>query len=265
MLRRSFLGGCAGLAMAATRDPVEVLVQGAIDLELQPLLTALEGRRLTQIAAWTFWEGRIGGKRVVVSRTEMGPINAVAATVLGIERYHPLLILNQGTAGAHNPDLRLWDIVIGERTVDYGAHTSEHGDAGSGVHPNRWKPDPHRLRLDGTTLTAFPTFNGDARAIEVAAGMKNPHGRVFRGTIGSAYEYNRELDMIASIRAAYGTDSEDMESAFAHGAAVGLRTPFTAIRIISDSEYNHPTFERIAGQYCAEFVVELIRRLPQRG
>jgi len=214
----------------------------------------LEGRRTTQISAWTFWEGRIGAKRVVVSRTEVGPINVVAATFLGVERYKPMLIINQGTAGAHNPSLRLWDIVIGDRTVDYGAHTSEHADTGSGVHPARWKPDPHRLRLDGRQLTSFPTFSGDAPTIETATAMKNPRGRVFQGTIGSAFQYNRELDMIASIRARYGTYSEDMGSAFAHGAAIGLRTRFLAIRMISDSEYNHPTFERrgpiLRGVHC---------------
>ena len=237
------------------------MVQGAIDAELQPLLAALEGRRETQIASWTFWEGRIGARRVVVSRTEVGPINAVAATVLGVERYKPAMILNQGTAGAHNPDLRLFDIVIGARTVDYGAYTSEHADAGAGIHPARWKPDLYRLRLDGKQITLFPNFTGDARAMEAASAMKNPRGRVIRGTIGSAFQYNRELDMISGIRARYGTDSEDMESAFAHGAAVGLGTRFLAIRIISDSEYSHPTFERVAGQYCAEFVVELVRKL----
>ena len=83
-----------------------------------------------------------------------------------------------------------------------------------------------------------------------------------RGNIGSGYEYNRELDMIAWLHKTYGTDSEDMESAYANGAATGLNTPFLAVRIISDSEYNHPVFERIAGQYCAEFVLELIWALP---
>jgi adenosylhomocysteine nucleosidase len=261
MLRRSFLSTCAAYAIASADSPPEVLVQGALDVEIQPLLAALDGRRTTQISAWTFWEGRIGAKQVVVSRTEVGPINAVAATVLGIEHYRPTLIINQGTAGAHNPDLRLWDIVIGERTVDYSAYTSPHADAGSGIQPAHWKPDPHRLRLEGTELTSFATFGGDARATEIATTMKNSRGRVVRGTIGSAYQYNREIDMIANIRARYGTDSEDMESAFAHGAAVGLRTRFLAIRMISDSEYNHPTFERVAGQYCGEFVVELVRRL----
>jgi adenosylhomocysteine nucleosidase len=263
MLRRAFLSACVGCAIASADEPVEVLVQGAVDSEIQPLLAILENQRAAQISAWTFWEGRLGARRVVVSRTEVGPINAVAATVLGIERYKPKLVINQGTAGAHNPTLRLWDIVIGERTVDYSAYTSEHSDAGSGVHPTRWRPDSHLLRLDGRQLTPFPAFTGDADAIETATAIHNPRGRVIRGTIGSAYQYNREIDMIASIRARYGTDSEDMESAFAHGAATGLRTPFLAIRMISDSEYNHRTFERVAGRYCGEFVVEVIRRLPR--
>jgi adenosylhomocysteine nucleosidase len=145
MLRRSFLGTIAASAIASTNDPVHVLVKGALDVELQPLLAPLEGRREAQVSAWTFWEGRIDSKRVVVSRTEVGPINAAAATVLGIERYKPQLIINQGTAGAHNPALGLWDIVIGERTIDYSAYTSERADAGSGVQTTRWKPNPHQL------------------------------------------------------------------------------------------------------------------------
>jgi hypothetical protein len=53
-----------------------------------------------------------------------------------------------------------------------------------------------------------------------------------------------------------------MESVFAHGVAVAFGTPFLAIRMISDSEWNHPTFERIAGRCCAEFVLDLVRSLP---
>jgi adenosylhomocysteine nucleosidase len=250
------------LGLASADDTVEVLVQGALNIEIQPLLDALEGSRPVQTAAWTFWEGRIGRKRVVVSRTEMGPINAVAATALGIDRYKPRLVINQGTAGANNADLRLYDIVVGERTVDYSGYTSQHANAETGIHPDNWKPSAHSLRLDGKDLKPFPNFTGDAATLEIASAMKNPRGRVIRGTIGSAFQINREIDMIASIRARYGTDSEDMESAFAHGAAIGLGTRFLAIRMISDSEYTHPTFERSAGQYCAEFVLDLIRRLP---
>jgi adenosylhomocysteine nucleosidase len=94
--------------------------------------------------------------------------------------------------------------------------------------------------------------------------LKNPRGRVKRGVIGSAFQYNREIDMLKALRGVFGTDTEDMESAYAAGAALALSTPLVAIRMISDSEFHHPTFERIAGQYCAEFVLQLVRQLPPR-
>jgi hypothetical protein len=46
MLRRKFLSGWAVCAIGRADDPPGVLVvQGAVDYELQPLLDALEGRR----------------------------------------------------------------------------------------------------------------------------------------------------------------------------------------------------------------------------
>src|SRR5437879_6059951 len=85
----------------------DVLVQAAIEPELKPLLAALEDAHEVRIGSWTFWTGRISGKggvkSVVVSRTEMGPINAAAATALGIQTFQPGVIINQGTAGASNP------------------------------------------------------------------------------------------------------------------------------------------------------------------
>jgi adenosylhomocysteine nucleosidase len=239
----------------------DLLVQGAIEPELTPLLSALQGKQEVHVAAWTFWTGRIGKKSVVISRTEIGPINAAAATALGIERFHPAAILNQGTAGASNPDLALWDIVIGEKTTDYGAFRAEHGDAGAGIDPARWTPLIHSLRLDGAKLRAFPSFPGDAQLMAAAFAVKYQRGKLRKGNIGSAYQYNRELDRIQWMRKTYGIDTEDMESAFSAGVATGMNVPFLAIRIVSDSEWSHPAFEKIAGEYCAQFTVDLIRAM----
>ncbi len=154
----------APAAAAAPYPAADIVVQGAVDTELQPLLGALEGRELIQIAAWTFWRGRIAGKSVVVSRTEVGPVNASAATTLAIVNFRPRLIINQGTAGAADPSLSVFDIVIGEATVDYGAFRSAPADAGAGVDLSRWTPMPHRLRLDGKDRVAFDRFAGDPAA-----------------------------------------------------------------------------------------------------
>jgi nucleoside phosphorylase len=63
------------------------------------------------------------------------------------------------------------------------------------------------------------------------------------------------------VRKTFGASSEDMESAFSAGAAEGFKTKFLAIRIISDSEFHSPKLEEVAGEYCAAFVVDLIRRI----
>lgn len=260
--RRSVLAGLAGaVAPAWGAAGVDLLVQGAVDTELEPLLAALRDSRQQRIASWTFWRGRIGRLRVVVSRTEVGPINASASTALGIREFRPGAIINQGTAGAHSRALKLWDIVLGAETTDYAAFQSAHADEGAGHDPNRWKPLPHALRLDGDKLQRFPSFPGDARLLAAAEKVRNPRGRVVRGNIGSAYQFNREVDRLDWAHRVYRTDAEDMESAYAAGVAVAMNVPFAAIRIISDTEWEHPNFERIAGQYCAEFVVEVLRSL----
>lgn len=238
----------------------DVLVQGALDIELGPLLAALQDKREVEAGNWVFWTGRMHGQRVVVSRTEVGTINAVGATLTGIQRFRPKRIINQGTAGGHSRRVKLWDIVLGEKTVDYAAFQSAHGDTGSGIDPRRWQPKPHVFRMGGR-MVPFPHFAGDVRMLDAAARIPYTRGAVLRGTIGTAFQWNRELDYIDGIHRTFGTDSEDMESAHAAGIAAAQGVPFLAVRIISDTEWDHPRFEKIGGQYCAEFVVELIRRL----
>src|SRR5262245_44822210 len=247
---------------AKTSDaPVDIVVQGALDSELQPLLAALEAKEQIQIAAWTFWKGKIGDKRVVVSRTEVGPVNAVAATTLAITNFKPKLIINQGTAGANDPDLKVFDIVIGETSVDFGAFRSSHADQGKGIDQSRWTPMYHRLRLDGKARITFKNFPGDNETIKTAIETPYKRGRIVKGVIGSAFEFNREIDRLLWVRNTYGASSEDMESAFAAGTAMGFGTRFLAIRIISDSEFNAPELQEVAGEYCAAFVVDVIRKM----
>jgi adenosylhomocysteine nucleosidase len=236
--------------------PADIVIQGAMDSELQPLLAALEDREQIQIAAWTFWRGRLGGLRVVVSRTEGGPINAAAATTLAIVNFRPRFIINQGTAGANDPELKLFDIVVGEATVDYGAFRSSRAEAGAGIDQARWTPAPHRLRL-----VVFKNFPGDGEMIAVTLATPYSRGRLVKGIIGSAFEFNKELDRLSWVRKTYGAISEDMESAFAAGVAMGFGTRFVAIRIISDSPYNAPDVVPAAGEYCAAFVVDVVKRL----
>ena len=102
-----------------------ILVQGAMDIETEYLIKSLSNPVKEQVASWSFWKGEIGDKTVVVSRTEIGITNASAATTLGITKYSPDLIINQGTSGGHDPKLHAGDIVLAEKVINIGAVKTE--------------------------------------------------------------------------------------------------------------------------------------------
>ena len=103
---------------AAPVTQAPIVIQGAMPVETQVLADALQNRTEQQVQGWTFWSGTIDGYPVVVSKTKKGMTNAAASTALAIERFHPLAIINQGTAGGHDPALHVLDIVVGTATAN---------------------------------------------------------------------------------------------------------------------------------------------------
>ena len=89
-----------------------IAVQGAVDGELGPLIEAVGSPKPRVIDGFSFWVGEISRSPVVVSRTEVGMVNAAVSTTLLAREYSPRAILNQGTAGAADPALRVGDIVL---------------------------------------------------------------------------------------------------------------------------------------------------------
>jgi adenosylhomocysteine nucleosidase len=239
-------------------EQVELLIQGAADWELEPLIDALSGRRESRTHIWTCWCGEIDGRNIAVQRTDWGPVNVSAATLSAIDRLHPCAIVSQGMAGAHNPELRIGDIIVAERTVDHGAYKSAPRRTGEGLNPGEWIPISHRFRVRGGDLVEFPSFPSNPALARAALAGGNPHGRLVRGVGGSAYQYNREADLLRALRRTFGTDCEDMESAFAAGVAAALEIPFVAIRMISNNELTGERLDKSAGFKCAMFVRTVI-------
>jgi adenosylhomocysteine nucleosidase len=225
----------------------ELMILAAADWELEPFVEALDNPNEIRRAAWTYWKGQISGRRVVVARTDWGPINAVAATITGIDAFRPAAIICQGMAGAHSPGLAVGDVIVAESCVDIGAYKSDPS--------GRRTPLEHRLRRDGA-LKPFPCFEADARMMAAALRVPNSHGRVLRGRAGSAYQYHRDKSTITEL---HGTDCEDMESAFAAGAAALIEVPFLAVRMISNSVWGDGALDKSVGRKCAEFVLRIER------
>ncbi|MGI9860892.1 stalk domain-containing protein [Moorella naiadis] len=255
-----FLSLSAPGAMAASPRPV--VVQGAMNLEMQNLVAALEDPVEVTYGGWTFWQGSINGLPVVVSRTEVGMTNAAAATLLAIEKFHPRAIINQGTSGGHDPSLHRFDIVLGQKAINFGKFKSNHRDYGQGIAPESWVPEDVKLRLDGKEVS-FHGFPGDPELIKIAQSVAGTyqHGRIVAGVIGTADEWNRELDRIKWVHEKFGTSVEEMETASAAQVARAYNIPFLGIRILSNSEPQNEGWDPKAGAYCQEYVLQVIKAL----
>jgi adenosylhomocysteine nucleosidase len=245
---------------ATARPRAPIAIQGAVDGELGPLIEAVGSPRPRVIDGFSFWEGEIEGSPVVVSRTEVGMVNAAVATTLLVREFSPRAIINQGTAGAAAADLRVGDIVLGSASSPFGSFRTPPRKRGEGVDISRWEVLPRLLRV-GEERVSFTRFEGDPGLLASALGTPYEGGRLLEGVVGSADEWNREVDKLLWAQRTFGVASEDMESAAAHQVAQIYRIPFLAVRIISNSEHYAPDFRRELGSDCARFAVSLARRL----
>ncbi len=246
-------------------DPRPVIVQGAMQLEIEKLVGRLDHSRVERVGGWTFWSGSLDGHPVIVSKTLKGMSNAAAATVIGVEHYHPGAIVNQGTAGGHDPSLHLYDIVVGASSVNIGAFRSRYRAAKTGSSPLDWMPldltategsagndprarRPARFQADGLLLAA-------ARQAERAY----TRGRVVEGVIGSSDVWNDEIDRIAWLRTTFGTSVEEMETASAAQIASLFKVPFLGIRVVSDNIANGGAYDPRTGEACEDYVYQVVK------
>ena len=250
---------------AAPVAQAPIVVQGAMPVETQVLADALQNRTEQQVQGWTFWSGTIDGYPVVVSKTKKGMTNAAASTALAIERFHPLAIINQGTAGGHDPALHVLDIVVGTATANIGVFRTAERAKGAGTDFAGWRP-MDLLLTEGSAgqdprVWTMRRFEGDASLIAAAhaAAPRYTQGTVVDGLIGSSDVWNSELDRIERLHTEFGTTAEEMEAAAAAQVAGMSKVPFLGIRVLSNNITNQGAYNGASADACQQYVLEVVR------
>jgi adenosylhomocysteine nucleosidase len=258
-------GQKARAAADGTLELRPVIVQGAMDLEVKKFASRLDNVSVEAIGGWTFWRGTLDGYPVIVSKTMKGVSNSAAATAIAAERYHPVAIVNQGTAGGHVPELHVYDIVLGKYSVDLGAFKTAYRKPGQGSDFQGWKP-LDLLVSEGSAgedpnAHTMRRFQGNEQLLAAAERVKDLYrkGRVVEGVIGSSEIWNSELDRVQWFHGLYGTSAEEMETASAAQIAGFFQIPFLGIRVLSNNVTNGGTYDAKTGEACQEYVYEVVK------
>lgn len=230
-------------------NKIDIGVIGAMQPEIEGLVSALSDVKEEKIGSVVFYVGEIFGKRVAVTKCGVGKVFAAIAAEAMIIAYSPRLIVNTGVAGALRRGLRTTDVVIAERLVQHDMDTSALGD-------------PVGL-ISGINKIYFES---DERAVELLLSVAEENGvKAVRGTVATGDRFVASKDDKEIISDSFGASACEMEGgAVAHVAFVN-GTPFAVIRAISDSAdgeatMDYPTFMPIAARISTALTLKLIER-----
>lgn len=205
-----------------------ILIQGALDIETNYFLSKMKNVENETIAGYEFHKGFINDIEIIISKTLVGEINSSTATTIGITKFKPDIIINQGIAGAYREDLHKGDIIIGEKCCNINAYKMPIKSKGEGSNPFEWELNKRakEIKLADCKL---------ANLLEKL--LKNINkNKIYKGILGSGDVFNREYDRIIWINNIFNNDCEDMESIGCYSVCEKFNIPCVGVRIISNNE-----------------------------
>nr|MBQ8244337.1 5'-methylthioadenosine/adenosylhomocysteine nucleosidase [Oscillospiraceae bacterium] len=226
---------------------------GAMQVEVEILLGAMENKRSMEKAGCTFYEGTLNGLKAVVVQCGVGKVNAAMCTQILCDVYEVTHLVNTGIAGSLCAELDIGDLLVSSDAMYHDMDAVHFGY-------------PHG-KVPGMDTIAFPADEAMIRYAFAAAEAVNPgHTRIGRVASGDQFVAVKELKekIIANTQ---GLCTE-MEGAAIAQTAYRNGVPFVILRAISDkaddsAEMDYPTFERIAAHRCAEVAMHLAKQLKK--
>ena len=214
---------------------------GAMQVEVEILLSAMENKEKKAIAGSDFYEGTLEGLPVVVVQCGVGKVNAAICAQILCSCYGITQLVNTGIAGSLNAQLDIGDLVVSK---DAMYHDFDCGGFGY----------PHG-KVPGMEVIAFPADETMMEYAVSAAEAVNPgHCKVGRVATGDQFICDKAVkNTIIENTQALCTE---MEGGAIAQAAYRNGVPFVILRAISDkaddsADMDYPTFEAIAAHRCA--------------
>ena len=238
-----------------------ILIEGAMNTETEILVRALKNPVAYRDFNYLFVAGTYKNYPVVIARTEIGMANAAASTALAIKKFNPIAVINQGTAGGHDSALKIGDIVIGEKSIDFTAIKTAYSAAGAGSDlTNQEMLGTYAYDAASGKFESYKEFFADATLLKVAKEVAASHKEfnAVLGTISTANSWLNNIDYINFLHETYGSSCEEMETNIAAQICHTAGIPFIGIRVLSDNIIHNSDYVPESAITCQEFVLLVV-------
>lgn len=228
-----------------------ILLQGAMDAETDLFIEKvkeLSDYQCLEEYGQVFHQGVMDDRMVIVSKTGMGTVKASMATTYAVMKFHPTMVINQGTAGAQVRELSTGDVVLVWEAVNINALKMPKKKMGEGSDPFTWK----------SFHKAY--YSADEQLFGFFVGHEKDYsgGKIMRGRAATGDIFSREDDRIIWLEEKYHTLCEDMESAAVFEVCDRLQTPCMGLRVISNNELLDEEFNEETAKLLQEYIWKLL-------
>ena len=231
------------------------LILGAMDSEIDYLVSKLENCNESKLDNYSVYEGKIGKRHIIILKTDIGIINAAIATTLAIQKYAPKCIINIGTAGGYGNNRHNNDIIIGKYCMNIMSAKTPKAEIGEGSNSAKWEYVTFQKGEDKKTLEC-----GNDELIQVISKEKYNKGNVYVGTIGSGDIWCREKDRIEFLYTHHNVLCEEMEAISIYTVANRYKVPVVAIKIISNNEYLEEEYDSTVAMKLQEYMYNILKK-----
>lgn len=230
---------------------MKIAVIGAMEQEVELLRGALQDAKTETIANSEFTTGTYEGKEVILLKSGIGKVNAAMSTTILLEKFHPAVVINTGSAGGFDAALNVGDIVISDEVRHHDVDVTAFG-------------------YEIGQMAGMPAaFKSDEKLMDIAkqAVIEVGEHHYGVGLICSGDVFMSDPERVEAVRKDFPTmKAAEMEAAAVAQVCHQFNTPFVVIRALSDiagqeSGITFDEFLPVAAKHSTEIVLNAITKL----
>lgn len=228
-----------------------IAIIGAMEPEVAILKETLTNMSEQSVCNFTFYSGQINGQDVVLVQSGIGKVAATIATTLVIEKFNPSYVINTGSAGGFDSELKVGDIAIADEVVhhdvDVTAFNYEFGQV-----PGM----PARFTADNRLIEVIKSCIGELDGITSKVGL-----------VATGDSFMCDPARIDATRQQFPAMlAVEMEGAAIAQTCHQLNTPFAVIRSLSDiagkeSPMSFDAYLEVASKNSSALVINVLTKL----
>lgn len=224
---------------------------GAMAVEVQTLIAALQDVQKEEIALMNFYRGKLEGVDCVIVECGEGKVNSALCAQTLILKYDPRLVINVGVAGGVG--VGIGDLVVASACVQHDFDTTALGGTPLGT------LFIHRPNGETENIREIPSDSHAAQVLLEEAG--SIYGGAHLGVVATGDIFVADPEKNRWLNKTFGAKAVEMEGGSIAQVCYMNRTPYAVLRAISDnandeSPQDFPAFAK----ECAEKTAKLLRQ-----